>query len=91
MIISFLGAALFIGFGVAIGLTLGWCFWHPINRLSLEDLREELDRRLRFEEIEAAERKLKAKLVASRRRSVPRPNTGVARVSKINITTCKEG
>jgi len=91
VIISFLGAALFIGFGVAIGLTLGWCFWHPINWLSLEDLREELDRRLRFEEIEAAERKLKAKLVASRRRSVPRPNTGVARVSKISVTTRKEG
>lgn len=92
MTISFFGAFALVSFGIFVGVMLGWCFYHPINRLSVEDLREELDERLKFQELEFAERKLQAKLVAARRREVPRLNTGApARVSKISISHGKEG
>ena len=73
-------------FGIGFGLFIGWAVWHPINNLSIEDLRQELDRRLYFEEAEAAERKLRAQMVASGRNEVPRPNAGdPVRISSIRF------
>ena len=79
-------ATVFLALGVAIGIGVGWYLYHPLNNLSIEDLRQELDRRLQFEELEASERKIHAEMRYGTRNSVPRPNAGApARISHIEV------
>jgi len=78
-------ALMFLG-GISAGVGIGWYLYHPINNLSIEDLRQELDSRLSFEEADAAERKLRAEMVANGRREIPRPNAGqTTRITQIRV------
>lgn len=69
----------------AIFFLAGWYLGRRSQQPGLVELMQDMRRVVNIEETEHSARLRKAEMVAARRRSVPRPGTGSARIGKVRF------